>query len=189
MTSVREKVLAFIIAELSKIYPEWPIVQAKQDIPIEYERYMTADLMTERDIGNQEKWDLDEEKIYILGLREATVNIQAFGADSIEALSILSANLERPTIVDEFFIANIAVNDVQDVTDLTELLDGRQYHERGSLDITISYDRAAVDDPGWFDKVEITGIFSHGTASKPRPKGLLAEVNIEIEKENEDGKS
>lgn len=153
--SVRNEVTDFLILELKKLYPDWPIIQAKQNVPIEYDKYFVLDLLAETTLGSIEKWDTENEQINILGVVQATVNIQAFGSDCIEALSDLSILLERPTVVDDFHAANIAVNVVGNVNDITALLDDSRYQERASIDLTISYDRKVVDNPGWFERLRV----------------------------------
>lgn len=178
--SVRDKVTDFMIAELKKFYPDWPVMRAKQDYPQLPEQYITVDLMAERSIG----WNVPDEEIAIVGLCEATFNIQAFGSGAIETLAMLSCNLERPSVVDEFYIANIAVNGIEDVQDLTDLLDDRSWEERASVDLTISYDRSVIDNPGWFDVLVIKGVLKAGADGKtPQQTIFSVSADIDIEKE------
>ncbi|MBR5172979.1 MAG: hypothetical protein IKW14_06235 [Phascolarctobacterium sp.] len=151
--SVRDRVTSFFVSQLHAML-ELPVIRAKQDVAIEFEKYVVVDLMGERSLGDFEQWDEENEKIYIACLREATLNVQAFGDGSVELLADLWGKLERPQVVDEFNKANIAVNYPSEVQDLTDLLDGRGYRERASLDLTVSFDRTAVDSPEWFDTVE-----------------------------------
>lgn len=151
--SVRDRVIDFFVTRLNAIF-ELPVIRAKQDVAHRFDKYVVVDLMAERSLGDFEQWDEENELIYIACLREATLNIQAFGEGSIELLAGLWGELERPQTVDDFNKANIAVNYPGEVQDLTDLLDGRGYQERASLDLTVSYDRTAVDDPAWFDTVE-----------------------------------
>ena len=151
--SVRDRVTDFFVTRLHELL-EVPVIRSKQDVAHRFEKYVVVDLMAERSLGDFEQWDEENELIYIACLRDATLNVQAFGEGSIELLAGLWGELERPQVVDDFNKANIAVNYPGEVQDLTDLLDGRGYQERASLDLTISYDRTAVDDPAWFDTVE-----------------------------------
>ena len=97
---------------------------------------------------------------------------------------MLSCNLERPSVVDEFYIANIAVNGIEDVQDLTDLLDDRSWEERASVDLTISYDRSVIDNPGWFDVLVIKGVLKAGADGKtPQQTIFSVSADIDIEKE------
>lgn len=151
--SVRDRVTSFFVSQLHEMLG-LPVIRAKQDVAVKFDRYVVVDLMGERSLGDFEQWDEENEKIYIACLREATLNVQAFGEGSIELLAELWGKLERPQVVDAFNQANIAVNYPNEVQDLTTLLDGRGYQERASLDLTVSFDRTAVDSPEWFDTVE-----------------------------------
>ena len=179
--STREKNATFFMDELMKIYPGWIAYPSKMAEALEDEQYITVDVLAEYDIGNQERWDVAIEEIAVVGLREATISIQAFGKGSVELLSTLSAHLERPSIVDEFFVANISVNDVQPVQDLTDLLDNNFFYERGSVDLTVTYDRTVIDNPGWFETIRISGVLVEGDLINAAvPSKIKIETNIEI---------
>lgn len=179
--NTRDKVTTFMVAELKKIYPDWPVVLANQNFPKLPEQYLLVNLLAERNIGNQERWDTENEEIAIAGSCEAAFNVQAFGTGAIDTLGQLGQHLERPSIVDEFFVANVAVNDVADVQDLTDLLDDTTWQERGSVDLTISYDRTVIDNPGWFETIRISGVLVEGDLINAAvPSKIKIETNIEI---------
>lgn len=179
--NARDKVTTFMVTELKKIYPDWPVVLANQNFPKLPEQYLLVNLLAERNIGNQERWDTENEEIAIAGACEATFNVQAFGTGAIDTLGQLGQHLERPSIVDEFFVANIAVNDVADVQDITDLLDDTTWQERGSVDLTISYDRTVIDNPGWFETISINGVLvAVDLIDKKTPSKMKLDSNIEI---------
>lgn len=184
----REKIVAFFVRQLNKYCPDIPVIQAKQDLAVKYSRCVVVDLISERNLGDQEQWDKENELIYIVGLREATLNIQAYGKGSIELLGGVWGYLERPTVVDEFQNANIAVNTTGQVQDLTSLLDNRAYLERASVDLTITYDRYTVDNPEWFDVVFITGVLTRKNFADGTTKILKTKTDVKIEREGENGK-
>lgn len=121
----------------------------------------------------------------ILGLVETTLNIRAFGTGSVEVLSLLNGYLTLPTIVDKFQEANIAVNSIGSVMDLTDLIDGSRYVEEAAIDLTVSYDRDAICNPGWFETVFIEGKLTEKGTDHVIASGVHFEANINIEKENE----
>ena len=137
-------------------------------------------MLSERSLGDCEVWDSDKEEIHIAALREATVNVQAFGKGSVELLAELWGNLERPMVVDEFHKANIAVTTTGEVQDLTVLLDNRGYQERAGIDLTVSFDRDFIDRPEWFEFVHIAGMLMH-TYNKPTRKTLKINTDIRTE--------
>lgn len=180
---VREKVITFFIAELEVMFPDIPIIRAKQNMAVQYENYIVIDILGETPLGNMGKWDLRQEQISVIGLVQATVNIQSFGKGSIERLCSLQSRMELPSVVDRFYLANIATNYIGTVNDITGLLDGTNYQERASVDLTISYDRSVVDNPGWFDKVEITGVLTNKGEEVPAKDKLHIDMNIKLDKE------
>ena len=127
--------------------------------------------MAEKNIGNSEKWVPEKEEVHILGLVETTLNIRAFGTGSVEVLSLFNGYLTLPTIVDKFQEANIAVNSIGSVMDLTDLI--------------VSYDRDAICNPGWFETVFIEGKLTEKGTDHVIASGVHFEANINIEKENE----
>ena len=183
--NVRERVIDFFAYCLRDLYKGLPVIQSKQDIAIEYERYLLIDLMAEKNIGNSEKWVPEKEEVHILGLVETTLNIRAFGTGSVEVLSLLNGYLTLPTIVDKFQEANIAVNSIGSVMDLTDLIDGSRYVEEAAIDLTVSYDRDAICNPGWFETVFIEGRLTEKGTNHVIASGIHFEANINIEKENE----
>ena len=183
--NVRERVIDFFAYCLRDLYKGLPVIQSKQDIAIEYERYLLIDLMAEKNIGNNEKWVPEKEEVHILGLVETTLNIRAFGTGSVEVLSLLNGYLTLPTIVDKFQEANIAVNSIGSVMDLTDLIDGSRYVEEAAIDLTVSYDRDAICNPGWFETVFIEGRLTEKGTNHVIASGIHFEANINIEKENE----
>lgn len=149
----RDKVLEFFVYQIKKYSPSVPVVIAKQDYANSASTCIIIDLMAERCIGDQELWNADNEAISIVGLRQATLNVQAYGRGSVELLGGLWGYFEHPLVVDEFQSANVAVNVAGDVQDLTNLLDNHKYIERASIDFTISYDREFTLNELFFNKV------------------------------------
>lgn len=182
ITSVRQRVLEYFAWHLKRYCPEIPTIIAKQNVSVKYSECVILDLMAERSLGDQELWDKEREEVSIAGLREATLNVQAYGKGSVELLAGLWAYFERPTVVDAFQQANIAVNMVSDVQDLTNVLDNRRYLERASVDFTISYDRCVVDNPEWFDVVYTIATLTtkNNTETKTETSvNIYTDVNIE----------
>lgn len=165
--STRERVLEYFVYQLKK-YTDWPVIQAKQNYAVEFPQCIIVDLMAERSLGDVELWDKEKELVYIAGLRQATLNVQAYGKGSVELLGDLWGFFERPTVVDEFQKANIAVNVPGDVQDLTNVLDNRKYLERASIDLTISYDRCVVDSPEWFEMVYVDAVLKTSDNTKEK---------------------
>ena len=179
----REDLGAFFTAVLKAYCPDVPVIRARQDVPVPYASCVVVDLLAERGLGDQLLYDKDAETVEAAGLREATLNVQAYGPGSIERLAGLWSYLELPNVVDAFFNANIAVNYAGDVQDLTALLDGRRYVERAGLDLTVSYDRSARAPADWFDVVYVTGTLKDTETKDTAYGAASACATIEITKE------
>lgn len=186
--SVRERVLEYFVYHLHRYCPEYTVIIAKQDVAVKAKQCIIVDLMAERSLGDQELWDTESETVSIAGLREATLNVQAYGKGSVEVLAGLWGYFERPSVVDEFQQANIAVNIAGDVQDLTNLLDNRRYLERASIDFTISYDRCVVDSPEYFDLVYVAGTLTTKNNTKKTESKINVDTDIGIEKGENNGK-
>ena len=109
------------------------------------------------------------------------MNVQAIGEGSLELLDQLKYLVEMPDIVDLCSEANVAVNSVEQVQDLTMTLDGSTWQERGSVDLTVSYSRELLQDGAdWFDKLKISGTTNNGKDKEERPAVDEEIVKIEI---------
>lgn len=179
----REEVGAFFVARLKEYCPDVPVIRAKQDVPVPYDTCIVIDLLGERGIGDQVLYDREAETAEVAGLREATLNIQAYGSGSIELLSGLWSYLELPGVVDLFFAAGIAVLDAGEAQDITALLDNRRYLERASLDLTVSYDRGVTASVDWFDVAYVTGTLSVTGSESAACGDMAVYTDIDIAKE------
>lgn len=186
--SVRQRVLEYFVYHLHRYCPEFTVIIAKQGVAVKAKQCVIVDLMAEKSLGDQQLWDKDTETVTVAGLREATLNIQAYGKGSVELLAGLWGYFELPTVVDEFQQANIAVNIAGDVQNLTNILDNARYLERASVDYTISYDRSVVDSPEWFDVVYavITLTTRNNTIETTKTK-INIYTDIDIEKGDKNG--
>lgn len=171
MNGVRNEVITFFISILQKAFPFVRLRQAKQPIPATNELNIIVDLMNERNIGNEVMFDLDNEASAVAGIVEATLNVKALGDGAVEMLSLLKYYVEQPAFIDYCYAANVAVNKVMQVQDLSMTLDGRTWQEQASVDLTVSYSRELVlQGAEWFNKVYITCKTSNG---KDKEKSLL----------------
>lgn len=184
--STRDRVVSFMVGMLRELLGQ-TVIQAKQDYAVKLDKYIVVDLLSERSLGDFERWDEKEERIYIECLREATLNVQAYGNGAVELLSTLWGELQRPTIVDEFYIANISVTNVGDVQDLTELIDNRSWQERASIDLTVNYDRTAIDSPAWFETVYIKAVLAHNIENKVHNSNMKVVMDVELKEMNQLG--
>lgn len=158
---MREKVKKFFVHKLNGFYPKWAVMQAKQDIAVKFDNYIVVDLLNERSLGDQVIIDYEKEEASYGGIREATLNVQAFGKGSVEALAYLWLYFQRQMDIEDCFNEGIAVLGASEVRDLTGLLDNRSWQERASVDLTISYARNVEYDVPFFTDFNISGLVTH----------------------------
>ena len=77
--------------------------------------------------------------------------------------------------------ANVAINSVEQVQDITTSLDGRTWQERASVDLTVSYCRELLSQGAeWFNKLEINGTTNNGKDNNEHPADGDTIVKVEI---------
>jgi hypothetical protein len=179
--NTRNEVHTFFIALMQKLYPSVPVRRAKTNAPATNNLNIVVDLLSERNLGNEVIFLPKSEQYSNAGFQEATVNVQAIGEGSLELLDQLKYLVEMPGIVDLCSEANVAVNGVGEVQNLTATLDGTTWQERGSVDLTVSYSRELLQDGAdWFDKLKISGATNNGKDKEERPAVDNETVKIEI---------
>ena len=80
------------------------------------------------------------------------------GTFPVDTLSEFVRHLERPTIVDRFFVAGVAFLYADPVQDVTALLgNDQQYEPRAAVDLHLRYTSQVIDKPGYIVEVDIEG--------------------------------
>nr|DAV19931.1 MAG TPA: hypothetical protein [Caudoviricetes sp.]DAY82706.1 MAG TPA: hypothetical protein [Caudoviricetes sp.] len=149
--------------------------------PAVSELNIVVDLLSERSIGNEVVFLAETEQYSNAGIVEATLNIQALGDGAVELLSKLKLYLEMPDMINLYDSANVAINSVEQVQDITTLLDGRTWQERASVDLTVSYCRELLNQGAeWFNKLEINGTTNNGKDNNEHPADGDTIVKVEI---------
>lgn len=179
--NTRNEVHTFFVALMQKLYPSIPVRRAKTNAPATNELNIVVDFLSERNLGNEVVFLPKSEQYGNAGYQEATINIQAIGEGSLELLDQLKYLVEMPNIVDLCSEANVAINSVEQVQNLTATLDGTTWQERGSVDLIVSYSRELLTSSAdWFDKLKISGTTSNGKDKEERPAVDGDIVKIEI---------
>lgn len=104
-----------------------------------------------------------------------------YGEGAVELLSKLKLYLEMPDMINLYDSANVAINSVEQVQDITTSLDGRTWQERASVDLTVSYCRELlIQGAEWFNKLEINGTTNNGKDNNEHPADGDTIVKVEI---------
>lgn len=164
-----------LIAELTATTCIWD----KQNAPKPSTPYISLNLSPERDIGNEIRRRNDGSgTLDLLGRREATLSVNAFGKGSTDICNTLWLALRRPTIVDRCMLKQIAFVRAETPQDLTALIDGRSWEERANLDLIVSYGISITDDPGYITTVAVSGELGGPTMTTPATDDASATVDI-----------
>lgn len=179
--NTRNDVHTFFVALMQQFFYPVPVRRAKTNAPATNELNIVVDFLSERNLGNEVVFLPKSEQYSNAGYQEATINIQAIGEGSLELLDQLKYLVEMPDAIEVCSEANIAINSVEQVQNLTATLDGTTWQERGSVDLIVSYSRELLTSSAdWFDKLKISGTTSNGKDKEERPAVDWEIVKIEI---------
>lgn len=170
-----------LIAELTATKCIWD----KQNAPKPANPYISLNLSPERDLGNEVRRRSDGSgTLDLLGRRETTLSVNAYGNGSIEKVNSLWLALRRPTIVDRCLSARIAFVRAETPQDLTALVDGRSWEERANIDLIVTYSISTTDSPGYITTVTVPGEFGEPEIVAPVTDDATAEVEISVKGES-----
>lgn len=103
---------------------------------------------------------------------ECRVEIQYFSrhdGDPSEALAEMVHKLHFESVTDRCFAQGVAFFGHDGIGDISTVLDDLAYERRAAVDLQVRYDRAADDDVGYIDTVEINSTVSGETATGEIP--------------------
>lgn len=126
-----------------------------------------------------------------------TLEVQYFGGAPVDALENLTRQLERPTVVDAFFVNGAAFLYADPVQDLTGLLgNDQQFEPRAAVDLHMRYTAQTIDDPGYIDEVdavietidpetgetvvEVTGKLIHGNLIQGQEPDIEKAIDVDF---------
>jgi hypothetical protein len=155
------------------------LVFADQNAPRPPLPYWTLRLAAQRAVGEDaysQGVDANGDQL-ISGVREITVQVQRFGADSDVACADLRDDLSRTTVLETWQVQKIALYDVGDVLNVPYKLDNSQLEPRASVDLFVRFGTELLDRVGWIDTVEMdAGYVTNQTPGFDDPNLDLAEV-------------
>lgn len=132
------------------------VIYEKQNAPRPELPYVGIQVISHGKKGFDDKNGIDGNILYS-GERYVSIGISYYGQDAMAKLNEAKNLLETETITDKCFAQGIAIYDLGEVADLTELMDSQKWEERAHLDLFYSYIENYTDTPGYFENVEITG--------------------------------
>ncbi|WP_370858443.1 phage neck terminator protein [Megamonas funiformis] len=96
----------------------------------------------------------------IIGHKLLTCEIQVFADNNRNACTMLYKlidKLNKQSVINRLFKANIAIVDYNSVQDVSALLNNTHFTTRASVDIIIRFTPTYLDDVGYIANVKITG--------------------------------
>lgn len=135
------------------------VIWSDQNSPAPALPYWSMRIQSARKIGDgyysQGVTDLGDQTI--LGVREATVAVQRFGADSDLKCQELVDNLQKTTVSEAFAKQKINCYETGDVLNVSQLMDKTIIEPRAAVDLFIRFGASITDNVGAIETVEVTG--------------------------------
>lgn len=122
--------------------------------------YITLYIATVSQIGWD--WENDPNDVTaiaeMVGDREFTLQVQAYGGDPITVLQNLRTSLQKQTVLDSLRANGIVFANWFNVNDVTELVDSR-FEQRASVDILFRIADIYSDETGIIESIELEEVF------------------------------
>lgn len=133
------------------------LIWADQNAPRPPLPYWTVRVQVQRAVGDDyhSQGVDDQGDETILGVREATIQIQRYGTDSDEKCADLRDTLSKTTVMEQWQLQKLALYDIGDVQNVPYKLDNSQLEPRASVDLFIRFGTKLLDRVGWIDTVDI----------------------------------
>lgn len=139
------------------------VIYADQAAPRPNYPYAVLRLESIVKVGWDELRSLDNNNVATYGgQRRGTVSVDYFGADPVQELSKATNALERQTILDLFADNGIAIQEKNEVLNLTRVLE-TEFEQRASFDFFIGFADNYEDDLGIIESVEVEGEMNEGS--------------------------
>lgn len=142
------------------------LVFADQNAPRPPLPYWTLRLSAQRQVGEDSySQGVDDNGDQLVsGVREITLQVQRFGADSDVSCADLRDNLSRTTVLEEWQRQKIALYNVGDVLNVPYKLDNSQLEPRASVDLFVRFGTELLDRVGVIDTVNVSaGVVTNQT--------------------------
>jgi hypothetical protein len=141
--------------------PEGKVIWQDENAPRPALPYVAMKVMSQRFVKQDHYSNPDSSGVQIVsGDRELTLNIQYFGADSVQNLESVVDKLRLNSVLDRFMVAKYVAFNTAQVTDVAALLDKAQIEPRASMDVFIRTKKYQNDQVGFIDTANISSSFT-----------------------------
>jgi hypothetical protein len=90
----------------------------------------------------------------VAGTREFTLSLNCYGDSALERANFVGSSIEKPTVIEKFAVAGLVVVRVEQVNDLSKLMDNA-YETRAQVDIKFRLAQVVEDEIGIIETVEL----------------------------------
>ena len=151
------------------------VIFAYQNAPEPTGTFITiipALMITKRGLIDEQRWTDGTIKTY--AVRSIVAQIDCYGSDAVERLSMVQDYIDRPATYTAFDSVKLSMRAESDVRYLPELK-GQRWENRASIDLRLmaATTQDVGDDLGWFDEIRYSG-------TGPAPVGNIPTQIIEV---------
>jgi len=143
-----------------------PVVYLFPNAPRPTVDYVSLYISTITQIG----WDWTQDPLDDFGIskmvgdREFTLQVQAYGGDPMTVLQNLRTSLQKQTVLDSLRVNGIVFVNWFAINDVTELVDSR-FEQRASMDVLFRIADISTDDLGVIDRIVLQEVVKDPTGT------------------------
>jgi len=139
-----------------------PVIFADQNAPRPALPYWTVRVSVGRRVGREthSQGVTDDGDMTLKGTREATIQLQRYGTDSVEVMQQFREDLFKVTEHEAWQTAGLSLYDTTDVLNIAFTLDGAQREPRAALDLLTRFGTVLIDRVGVIETVDIDATYN-----------------------------
>lgn len=149
---------------ISQVPTGMPVIFYQPNAPRPNQPYVTLYIVSVVQV-NQD-WSSDEAnddgEIDMHGDRQFTLQVEAYGGDDVlTLLENMRTSLQKQTVLDILRAGGVVFYSSLAINDITNLVDS-QFERRAQFDTLLGIGQVYIDNPGYFNQIEIEEIISDG---------------------------
>jgi len=98
--------------------------------------------------------------INMKGDRQFTLQINAYGNNTLTVLENIRSSLQKQTVLDTLRAGGIVFYQSLTINEISELVDS-QFEERSQLDVLMAIGQTYTDNPGYFNEIEVQEVYEN----------------------------
>lgn len=140
----------------AQLPPTFPVIMYYENAPRPTTSYVTINMNTFIQIGEDytPRPTDNPGNVEMVGDRQFTINLQAYGFDSMGILETLRSSLQKQTVLDTLRANGIVFFQQFQILDITDLVNTK-FESRATMDILFGIGQTETDSLGSIDTVEI----------------------------------